>query len=343
MPKKSLLIRTDANAAIGMGHLVRCVSLARMMDSEFSVSFLLANTPADVVERIIGSAYETLCLHHGSAKDETTLVSGIAIGKGVHALVLDGYEFNYDYQRAVRNAAYKTVYIDDLIASRYCVDLLINQADNVLPEQYTVDGNAKLLLGPAYALLRPEFLEIARTPAREIAEIRRVFVSFGGVDLINVTEYVLRTLFRAHPFDEINVLIGQLNSSSEALKEARHAQSNLFFHFNQSALQVRELLAKSDLAIVPNSSISLEACSVGVPMITGITAENQLGYFRAFQKSNLSIDAGDWRLFSPEALVKAVRGVVEMTPEARQVQLENQKKYIDGFSDHRILSSIQSL
>jgi UDP-2,4-diacetamido-2,4,6-trideoxy-beta-L-altropyranose hydrolase len=341
MLKKSLLIRTDANAAIGMGHLVRCVSLARMLESEFSVSFLLTNTPADAVARIIGDDYETLFLHHDDGKP--TRVSEMAIGKGAHALVLDGYEFDYDYQRAVRNTAYRTVYIDDLLASRYCVDLLINQADNVLPEQYAVDGNAKLLLGPAYALLRPEFLEIARAPAREIGEVRRVFVNFGGVDLGNITRNVLKTLPQAYPFDEINVLIGQFNSSGEALMEACHAQGNLFFHVNQSALQIKALLAKSDLAIVPNSSISLEACTVSVPMITGITADNQLGYSRAFHQSGLSIDVGDWRQFSPEVLAKAVRSMLEMAPEARQAQLENQKKYIDGFSGRRILSSIQSL
>ncbi len=343
MTRRTVAFRTDANSCIGMGHLIRCLALARMLEEEYSIVFLCTSTPDGLLKKFINDRYPTIALSSLPLPDEATLVARRAIARGACLLVLDGYAFDYEYQKKIHDTGVRIFYIDDLVADRYCVDLLINQAEGIDSEQYVNECSGKVLLGPRYALLRPEFLKLARHPVRNLGKIRNAFISFGGADPTGLTDRVLEILVGIPEIGQVDIVLGQVNQAGEGLMQKYGPDAKTRFHFDQTGHQIASLLEHNQLAIIPNSSIALEACAVGILMITAITADNQTISACSFRQHGLSTDLGDWRNVSGPTLMHAVLNAVRMPIHDQQEQLQRQKAYLDGFSDQRIREQIHAL
>ena len=111
-------------------------------------------------------------------------------------MVLDGYQFDVEYQRRLKAAGVKLLVVDDTgHAGAYAADLVLDQNAHATKDFYARrESYTQLLLGPRYALLRREF-KPWRSWRREIAPVaRKVLVTVGGSDPDNVTLRVIRAL-----------------------------------------------------------------------------------------------------------------------------------------------------
>ena len=74
-------------------------------------------------------------------------------------IAVDGYQFSADYQRILKSAGFKILFLDDYgHAQRYFADLVLNQNVGVGAELYADrEPETRVLLGPRYCLLRREF------------------------------------------------------------------------------------------------------------------------------------------------------------------------------------------
>ena len=65
--KPIIFIRTDANNAIGMGHLIRCFALAKMLESSFNIKFIFTNTDELIANKFLENSYDSFWIN-GSYK-----------------------------------------------------------------------------------------------------------------------------------------------------------------------------------------------------------------------------------------------------------------------------------
>ena len=340
--KPIIFIRTDANNAIGMGHLIRCFALAKMLESSFNVKFIFTNTDELIANKFLENSFDSFWINGSDKLKEADAVTNYVRSNNAYALILDGYQFDSEYQKKVYDSSFKLIYIDDLINPNYFCDLVINQAD-ILPECYKTNKQTKYLLGVRYVLLRPDFLKAAKDGFREINSIKNIFISFGGADFNNTTLKVLKALLVLNIECSIHILSGPLSQNSSEIANLGSEKSALKFYANLSSSQVKELIANCDLALIPNSNLSLEACAVRILMITGITTNNQLGYYNSFQENKLSLGIGNWDDASEDEIVAAVKKIINFNSDEKKTQLLNQHKYIDGFSSERILHHIKTI
>ena len=76
-------------------------------------------------------------------------------------VVLDGYQFTLEDQRAIRQAGCRLLLIDDCNhLPEYECDILLNQNVTAESLDYHINPDAQLLLGPQFALLRREFINV---------------------------------------------------------------------------------------------------------------------------------------------------------------------------------------
>src|SRR5262249_6429779 len=110
-------------------------------------------------------------------------------------LVLDGYHFDAAYQQTIRAAGYRLLVIDDMAhLPQYHAAGLLNQKMHATTLHYHCNPEAALLLGPRYALLRPEFRPWYGWQRSTPEVARKVLVTMGGSDPDNVTLQVVRAL-----------------------------------------------------------------------------------------------------------------------------------------------------
>jgi UDP-2,4-diacetamido-2,4,6-trideoxy-beta-L-altropyranose hydrolase len=337
MPQAKVYFRTDANPSIGMGHLIRCTALAEMLKEKFSITFLLASTPSEVKSKFIPSYFNVIEI----TQEEFSFYQKTFTGKDI--LVLDGYDFDSVYQKRVKDTGVGLAYIDDLRSFEYYADLIINQADQVKEADYKVKTDAKFCLGPSFALLRAPFLNATQEKRNIPSKISSVFISFGGADIHNVTQKVLKALTSFDSLEHIHVLTGPVNLNIDRWKEQFKGSSRIHFHSNLSSQEVCDLMLQCQLGLVPASSLSLELCAVGMVLLVGTTAENQKGYYKGLTEKSAALGIGDWHFISEEELIAKLNGILIYDEKDIAWFIKNQRQYIDGLSGERLKKAFLEL
>lgn len=324
--KRSVLFRADGNPQIGLGHVMRCLALAEMLGPDYNRRFAIVQPASAVVKLIEEKGVETVWME--TSNDLFVVVDNDEV------VVLDGYNFDVDFQRAVRERAKALVFIDDLVRGHQVADVVINHAGALTPNDYQAEAYTQFFLGPNYAMLRPAFFQ-SSTPTPTEGPI---FVSLGGADPSNTSSKVLnslRDLFKqANQEWRIHIVVGPLQANRPAIEALQSQFKHLHLLSNLTAEQMVAELTKCQLAITACSTVAYEVCSIGRPLIAIQTANNQTNLAFFLMGRNLANV-----VLSGMPINDIHRGFQMGTSmkfsEARQGMIDNQHRFFDGRSPER--------
>lgn len=326
-----------------MGHVMRCLALADMLNGMFSMRFAITDPTPSVQSLIEAGGITVVPLPDSSDK-------AIFWGDIHHedVVVLDGYSFDETFQRAVRARTRKLIFIDDLIKGHQVADVVINHAGGLSETNYDAAPYTKLCVGPHYALLRPEFLrpEGFGPPSPE----GPIFVSLGGADHHNTSLTVLEAIRQVDATLPVHIVLGPFHPDRAAIESFKSQLPNLTILQNLTAAQMVDELRQCSLAITACSTIAYEVCAVNRPLIAVVTAENQnqLAYFLSEEKLALSVNFPTLltRSIPVIALDKMIRLSIQsfqFSPEMVDETLVNQRKFFDGQSPERLRTVFRQL
>ncbi len=323
LKRQNAKIRVDASSQIGLGHLIRCVSLAHMIKDTFSVCFYMID-PSSSIQSILKKEN----LPFINIEEEDNYLNDL---KSDDVAILDGYSFDLTYQKNVRKTGCYLICIDDLHDQHFVADLIINHAPGITKEDYSREDYTFLALGPVFALLRPEFLNqmVSR------GEREGVFVCLGGADPLNLTQKVLLSLFNINPQINVNVVLGAGNKRQESiLTWAKSSEFNLMVYQSLSAEEMAQVMRKSKHAIVPSSGILMETLATGLTPLIGYFVDNQMEMYKAWKALGL-FTLGDMRV---QANLEKNLSLFNFNQQEYKSDIAN---LIDGNSGKRLLSIIQ--
>src|SRR5262245_33865261 len=112
---RHLLIRADASASIGTGHVMRCLALAQAWSrTGGSVSLAAAEITSALQARLLQEGFETLHLNvePGGKQDATSTIEA-ACRQNADWIVVDGYHFGGEYQCIITAAGIHMLFVDD--------------------------------------------------------------------------------------------------------------------------------------------------------------------------------------------------------------------------------------
>jgi UDP-2,4-diacetamido-2,4,6-trideoxy-beta-L-altropyranose hydrolase len=200
--------------------------------------------------------------------------------EGVDWLVVDHYALDHRWEQALRPHSRRIMAIDDLADRPHDCDLLLDQNLGRQVKDYggLLSRHTQTLIGPAYALLRPEFARWRDHSLQRRAkpQLKNLLITMGGVDQANATGQVLDTLTRCElPTDlRITVVMGpaapwmaQVQAQAEAMPCPTQVQAGVS--------NMAQLMAESDLCIGAAGSTSWERCCLGLPALQLVLAANQ--------------------------------------------------------------------
>lgn len=334
-----LLIRADASAMIGSGHVMRCLALAQAWQAAGGDSFF---SPAEITPalekrvREAGHALAAVLAARGSAEDAVQTVA-LARTHGVAWIVADGYVFDSSWQRQVRDAGFRLLVIDDYgQEGRYHADLILNQNLGAEGAPYGLrDPATRLLLGSRYALLRREFLDYPR-PVRSFAgPARRVLVTLGGGDPDNITARVVEALTEIENIDA-TVVVGGSNPHLSGLRAAVAAAGQ---HLAVDATNMSELMAWADVAVTAAGSTSWELAAMGLPALQLVIAENQRPIAAALDRAGATINLGDAGSVDKEQIAGRLRALIG-DAERRREMSARAAQLIDAHGASRVAAAL---
>ena len=329
-----ILVRADANEIIGTGHLMRCLSIARAFaDKGEDVRFITADHKGDSL--IHSRGFESLCLESEyNAMDSEDIVPVIEEYKP-ELLIVDSYFVTKKYFDRV-NSLCKVAYIDDVNEAVWNVDFLIdyNIFGTVIDYSGYEDTKTSLLLGPKFAPLRSEFINVSKHIIKPVAD---VMISAGGSDPEEITEKIMEGICPSWSNICFHFVVGALNPRLEKIKAL--LAPNMVLHINEQNMS--GLMQKCDIAISAAGSTLYELCACGTPTITYTLADNQLLAAEEFERQELMINAGDCR--NNAEFIENLNQKLDYYAgniEKRKIVSEKMQLLVDGFGAERIVNSL---
>lgn len=350
-----IYIRADANPDIGMGHIMRCLSIADAASiTGQEVTFILADE--SVQDLIASRGYNAFILHSKYNAMEDEIIKWPKLKTDL--IIVDSYNVTPSYLQMLREKTGKLVYLDDLAAFPYPVDTIVNYniyADKIAYEEiYKSSGIQlpQLLLGVYYAPLRAMFRDVPKRAQPH--KVENILISTGGSDELHLALAMIRQLQGSRGKEQdhsvYHFLIGVMNTDREIIKQCAKNQNNIMLHEN--VYDMKSLISSCDLAVSAAGSTLYEIAACGVPMIIYLLADNQKAGAETFGEKGLAVNIGDMR--NPDMLdadtvtvrpdaVKLILSGVEKLKEDYYKRCEigkNMQALIDGFGADRIVEEL---
>lgn len=301
--RKVAVLRADASSSIGVGHVMRSLSLGEaLLDEGFGVelvSFELAPSLQSLAASCGVEVVELSCAPRSN--DDAQFV----LQRNANIVVVDGYEFSREFFAVLEASSTPFAVVDDNAETNaHSPSAVINQNPHASASIYAhLHGNSKLLLGLQYAMVRKEVREVAamNLPSRE----GEVFVAMGGADFLGLTAPIVEAL--AETGLQIRVAVGHANTQRAQIQKLADQFGHVTLIEQQDYVSS---LASAHVAVLAAGSSLWEACAVGTPSIGLVVADNQSASANAAKKLGFTRVVDCRVRFSVEAVLNEVQACI---------------------------------
>jgi len=318
--------RVDSSSAIGIGHAMRCLTLAiELRKRGNAVCFVSRPQPGDAIERVRSAGFAVAVLPArttvppdgvaqsrerwlGATPAEDATGTREALRRAAFApdwIIADSYGIDAEWEERVRNGA-RVMAIDDLADRPHACEILLDQTwtDEHLQERYDpfVPPQTRRLLGPAYALLRDEFVDARATLAERDGVLGRIIISFGGADPTGQTLKAYRSI--ANFSGAIDIVCGSGSPQLGELRAAVAGDERTTLHVDTDSIAA--LFGRADLALGAAGTSTWERCYLALPSVVLVLAENQQPTAAALARAGALVNLGDAANVREETIAAAV-------------------------------------
>ncbi|WP_114781515.1 UDP-2,4-diacetamido-2,4,6-trideoxy-beta-L-altropyranose hydrolase [Botryobacter ruber] len=331
--KSRIVFRADGNSRIGLGHVVRSLALAEVLQQDYLLIFAIQAPEASLLQKIKQTCPQVIILPETQAYESEASYLAENHLQPTDVVVLDGYHFDTAYQHTLKNHGCSLLCIDDIHSYPFVADAVVNMAGGVAPEAYQLAPYTRLYTGPAYALLREPFRNALKEHLHLPPQPLHLLVCLGGADPANHTLRLAQELAGLPYVAQLEIVIGSACLHREELREWSLEQKTVSLHQNLEAEAMCRLMQRCAIAVTSASGIAYEYCAVGGILFVLKTADNQAGFYQFLLEQELAFAYAQL----PELLQK------HAVPELFQQQVVRQRRYFNSGNTDRYRQLIQTL
>ncbi len=353
--KQSIAFRVDSGASIGTGHVMRCLTIAaslrergvdslficRARDSSIEARIAKAGFQVTLLPQASGKIDSKAELMHGDFLEctqdedaEATLLALVAF-PNLKAMIVDHYGIYKPWDNIIESK-FKIFKIDDIADRKHlCAGLLDQNYYLGMEYRYKdlVLTDCMQLLGPSYALLRPQFknLDVRHRSVRPLAN---ALICFGGADPKGHSLGVAKCLLENTGL-QVKVL-----GSPNAMHKERWADLLKRFpkRLEEPCFKENPIIdmLEADIYIGAGGTITWERFACGLPGIVYSIAENQIRMSEDLDRAKFQIYGGKIDDFSAEKLLEHISKMQD--PDLRWQQSQAMRSLVDGNGVDRVIN-----
>lgn len=359
--KANIVIRADGNADIGVGHLMRCLTIAEQVGEHDRVIFWCADERSAALAQARGFAAQVLGTDYRDMSSELPRLKQLgrtacdmqAEQKSEHkhipqVILVDSYFVTAEYLQALRT--YGRVYLlEDMPGHIWPVDGVINYnafADLRSYEEIyrknkenlsdmDVKQHTKLYIGASYVPIRSQF---AGYNYQVQGQVKELLVTTGGGDRENIAGKILERL--EYMKCRVHVVSGPYNPHGEWLDSYARAHLQVVVH--RRVEDMARLMLQCDLAVTAGGTTVYELCALGVPFVCFSYAENQEALTEYVGGQEIGLNAGKYHRDSGETLYN-IGNLVQRAaadPRLRRQMSQRARKLVDGQGARRLAEAL---
>lgn len=326
-----VILRADASAQIGAGHLMRILVLSKELVSaghEVIIWTCLQSLNS------IGWLQEYLTNSGISCIDSENneLAYSLLEREQPDWLVVDSYLIDPRDIALARDLC-KVLAIIDSESRGIDADLYLDQSSDI--KNYSEIISSTLLDGPKYSLVRKDLPLFWNSESEITSQEETILIILGGSDASNSQNAVLSSLEKILRVSSIDFVSACPEKVSNSL------QINKSINIHKNSADVINSLKRPTIVITAAGTSVLEFCTLGVPTIAIAVAKNQLSNMNSLERFGCVIGI-DWtEEIDTDSLSSAVDKLLD-APLLRKRMSNNAIKHIDGLGAQRVRKTMES-
>ena len=324
--KETIIIKTDGNNEIGLGHIYRSLNLAKeLKKNNLKIVFL---TKSPIVKKIIPKIF-TIKKINNNTKELQNFLNKL----NPKIVIIDKLKENSNELKILDRKS-NVVGIDYTAKNKKILKFGINmlyQKSGIHGKNCFSGFNLTILSDP-----------IKNTnPIKISKKVKKILVIQGGSDTPCNTPLIIDSLNEVYENIQINVIVG---ASFECWKKLKESMDNSIhpvklFH---DVKNIGEIMKKNDMAITGGGMTSLELCHLGIPsiIICGASFENETSLL--LEKNGFGINLGYNKKISKEKIAVKIKDLI-LDYKKRKKMNKIGQKLIDGKGTKRVSKIIVSM
>ncbi|MBL0720967.1 MAG: hypothetical protein JJV88_00105 [Sulfurovum sp.] len=255
---------TEAGSSRGMGHLVRCYTIANGFKKITpNVDFFL---DSDII-------FDDNFTEVQYFKWKT-----FTIEKSYDIIFIDSYEATMDIYNTIAGFCKVPVYVDDFKRLEYPQGTILNFAPDAQELFYKQkEEKYHYLLGLDYIPIRNRFLDL------KIDKKEQIFIMLGGSDIANLSLKLINIL-KDIPIKKVLV------SNNKEILDNIKTYNNVELLYKPSDIQLIQTMGNSLMAISTASMTTYELAYLKIPTLAIAIAKNQEQGVAQLHKNNIIFD-----------------------------------------------------
>jgi len=329
LSRKLIIFTVVGYAEVGLGHAFRALMLAHEL-VQYDLLFICEENSDLAIDYIKSNNYSVQTCKQG-------YLANAVIEQKPSLVINDILDTDEVYMSQLKKEGLSIVNFEDLGAGHKLADVVINA---LYPHQIS---NSNMLVGAKYFCLRDEFLYINKTKSKVLENIKKVLITFGGVDEGDLTLTALNEIAKYCSTQqiEIEIIVGPGYKYSEKLKAKLEAVNGVIYSLVNSTKRISEHMLSADIAITSAGRTVFELAALKVPMI--VICQNIRETTHTFASSENGImNLGYRNELDEGAILAAFKNVVEDL-SLRNVMINKMKELNFEKGKSRVISKLKSL
>jgi UDP-2,4-diacetamido-2,4,6-trideoxy-beta-L-altropyranose hydrolase len=276
---KNILFRADSSSTIGLGHIKRCLVLAKRLQGQhkdLNIIFATLHLDGNINEEIVQSGFFLHSLENNSASQLNDLIEN----RKINLIIIDSYDIDYAFEKQIQlhNQNIKVVSFDDM-GKQHCANIVLNHGIQAKKSLYKdlVPRDCKLFCGSRYTLLRDEFFKKYNPKIVK----KSIAIILGGNDVFNLSSTIADLLLEIDTQYKITVITTGVNPNIKELQKNKNIE--LLVDIDNIA----SVLVSKSLVITASGGTLFEILALKKKFINIEVATNQKVVSKFFKKKGI--------------------------------------------------------
>ena len=350
-----VIVRCDGGAAIGMGHVSRCLALAAELRDGHGghVVFAMRDLASAGAAAVRAAGYTLTPIVEADTADYGPTLLALTASLSARVLVVDVRDaLSRASLDAIHAAGVRVVTIDDGSDRRLASDLAVYPPVPQVDELDWSGFTGRRVAGWEWVLLKREFAAdvasgLAGSPKRDrregggpavAAQPIDILVTMGGSDPAGMTEFAVAALNLLPLPQAVEVVVGPAFDRAAALARVV-ARSKHAVRVSQGTDAMAGLMRDSRLAVVSFGVSAYELAACGVPAVHLCLAADHARSSSAFVAAGIAESLGVFASVRPEQLAAAVSGLLGDTTRCAAMSARA-RQLVDGRGARRVAAEV---
>jgi UDP-2,4-diacetamido-2,4,6-trideoxy-beta-L-altropyranose hydrolase len=315
-----------------MGHVVRCLTLAKTINEQCKSNIIFAIRESASTLQMVGKSFEVLTPQKNNVIFNYSEWIVLCINKiEADVLILDVRDGlrEEDLKNIKKITNTKIITIDDPEDKRLKTDMAFYPPIPQL-KLWDWDGyEGQLFSGWQYVILRSEFQVNYSKPKKKYTEI---LVAMGATDPHNMTLEILNAIIKFDLKVTLKVLIGPQFRQEKKLNHFCEQTSNKII-IEKNPKNVAKIMSSADIAVLSFGMTAYEVAALNIPALYICISPDHVLSAEAFVKAGFGISLGLYDNLTDSLIQTTLNDMIEKKTEYCVKLTES--KLIDGLGAHR--------